>query len=148
MVSDLGREFDRGCSLQFGIHMTACTAAVCSLTAASAFLLQAVLLETTGRTNNTVFDVATRNCRWKRTGLRPRHDKLGLTWKFVQDYFSKSVGAVKKVMLTYGPTGRSRGTATIIFTKPGSAAQAAHELNGVKVDNRAMKVCTPTCPNL
>ena len=29
--------------------MTARTAAVCSLTAASAFLLQAVLLETTGR---------------------------------------------------------------------------------------------------
>jgi THO complex subunit 4 len=43
-------------------------------------------------------------------------------------------------MLTYGPTGRSRGTATIIFVKAGSAAQAAHELNGVKVDNRAMKV--------
>ena len=38
-------------------------------------------------------------------------------------------------MLTYGPTGRSRGTATIIFVKAGSAAQAAHELNGVKVDN-------------
>jgi len=50
------------------------------------------------------------------------------------------VGAVKKVMLTYGPTGRSRGTATIIFAKAGSAAQAAHELNGVKVDNRAMKI--------
>ncbi|KAM0712763.1 hypothetical protein Q7P35_000210 [Cladosporium inversicolor] len=58
----------------------------------------------------------------------------------IKDYFSKSVGAVKKVMLTYGPTGRSRGTATIIFAKPGSAAQAAHELNGVKVDNRAMKI--------
>jgi len=43
-------------------------------------------------------------------------------------------------MLTYGPTGRSRGTATIIFSKAGSAAQAARELNGVKVDNRAMKV--------
>jgi THO complex subunit 4 len=75
--------------------------------------------------------------------LRPFHYKLGLTWKFAQDYFSKSVGAVKKVMLTYGPTGRSRGTATIVFAKPGSAAQAAHELNGVKVDNRAMKVCIP-----
>jgi THO complex subunit 4 len=47
---------------------------------------------------------------------------------------------VKKVMLTYGPSGRSRGTATIVFAKSGSAAQAARELNGVKVDNRAMKV--------
>jgi THO complex subunit 4 len=43
-------------------------------------------------------------------------------------------------MLTYGPNGRSRGTATIVFAKSGSAAQAARELNGVKVDNRAMKV--------
>lgn len=51
-------------------------------------------------------------------------------------------------MLTYGPTGRSRGTATIVFAKPGSAAQAAHELNGVKVDNRAMKVCIPMRLNL
>lgn len=50
-------------------------------------------------------------------------------------------------MLTYGPTGRSRGTATIVFAKPGSAAQAAHELNGVKVDNRAMKVRIPLCLN-
>ena len=79
--------------------------------------------------------------------MRPYHDKFRLTWNFVQDYFSKSVGAVKKVMLTYGPTGRSRGTATIVFAKPGSAAQAAHELNGVKVDNRAMKVRIPLCPN-
>lgn len=78
--------------------------------------------------------------------MRPYHDKFGLTWNFVQDYFSKSVGAVKKVMLTYGPTGRSRGTATIVFAKPGSAAQAAHELNGVKVDNRAMKVCISLRP--
>lgn len=44
-------------------------------------------------------------------------------------------------MLTYGPSGRSRGTATIVFAKPESAAKAARELNGVKVDNRAMKVC-------
>jgi THO complex subunit 4 len=42
-------------------------------------------------------------------------------------------------MLTYGPNGRSRGVATIVFAKPGSAADAAKQLNGVKVDNRAMK---------
>lgn len=59
----------------------------------------------------------------------------------LQDYFSKTIGQVKKAMLTYGPTGRSRGVATIIFSKPGSAAEAASQLNGVKVDNRAMRVC-------
>lgn len=60
---------------------------------------------------------------------------------FAQDYFGKTVGSVKRVMLTYGPSGRSRGIATIIFGKPGSAADAASQLNGVKVDNKAMKVC-------
>jgi len=42
--------------------------------------------------------------------------------------------------LTYGPNGQSRGIATIFFRDPGSAAQAASSLNGVKVDNRPMKV--------
>jgi len=60
-----------------------------------------------------------------------------------QDYFSKTVGSVKRVMLTYGPQGRSRGIATIIFSKPGSAADAAKSLNGVKVDNKSMRVCAP-----
>jgi len=44
------------------------------------------------------------------------------------------------VFLTYGPNGQSRGVATIVFIKPGSAVEAATQLNGVKVDNRAMKV--------
>lgn len=60
-----------------------------------------------------------------------------------QDYFGKTVGSVKRVMLTYGPQGRSRGIATIIFSKPGSAADAAKSLNGVKVDNKSMKVGLP-----
>lgn len=65
-----------------------------------------------------------------------------LTLNVNQDYFSKTIGQVKRVMLTYGPTGKSRGTATIVFHRPESGAQAAKQLNGVKVDNRAMKVRT------
>lgn len=75
-----------------------------------------------------------------RTGFEAAPDKIELTSDLIQDYFSKSVGAVKKLTLTYGPNGRSRGIATIIFSKPTSAAKALQELNGVKVDNRAMKV--------
>ncbi|KAL9084345.1 MAG: hypothetical protein Q9159_005305 [Coniocarpon cinnabarinum] len=45
-----------------------------------------------------------------------------------------------KAMLTYGPDGQSRGVATIIFSNPNSALEAATNLNGVKVDNRAMKI--------
>jgi len=54
-------------------------------------------------------------------------------------------------MLTYGPNGISRGIATIIFSKPGSANDALVQLNGMLVDKRPMKVrpsheelCDPT----
>lgn len=69
MVSDLGSNTTRGCSLRFWMLMTACTAAVCSLTAASAFLLQAVLLETTGRTNNYIFVMWLREASMEASGL-------------------------------------------------------------------------------
>ncbi|KAL9072892.1 MAG: hypothetical protein Q9161_003263 [Pseudevernia consocians] len=46
----------------------------------------------------------------------------------------------KKAMLTYGPNGMSRGIATIIFNKPGSADDALVQLNGMLVDKRPMKV--------
>ncbi|KAL2044200.1 hypothetical protein N7G274_002905 [Stereocaulon virgatum] len=58
----------------------------------------------------------------------------------IKEYFGKSIGPVKKVTLTYGPTGVSRGVATIIFSKPGSAQTAFQQLNGVQVDKRPMKV--------
>ncbi|EON61514.1 hypothetical protein W97_00729 [Coniosporium apollinis CBS 100218] len=56
------------------------------------------------------------------------------------DYFGKTIGPVKKVLLTYGPNGQSRGVATIIFSKSSDAAKAAQQLNGIKVDNRPMKI--------
>ncbi|KAL9125053.1 MAG: hypothetical protein Q9217_005692 [Psora testacea] len=43
-------------------------------------------------------------------------------------------------MLTYGPNGVSRGIATIIFGKPGSANDALVKLNGMLVDKRPMKI--------
>lgn len=44
-------------------------------------------------------------------------------------------------MLTYNQNGTSRGIASIIFGKAGTAAKAAKELNGLLVDGRPMKVC-------
>lgn len=46
-------------------------------------------------------------------------------------------------MLTYGPNGISRGIATIIFSKPGTANDAVVQLNGMLVDKRPMKVPLP-----
>ena len=50
------------------------------------------------------------------------------------------MGHVRKVLLTYGPTGVSRGVATVIFGKSGSANDALVQLNGMLVDKRPMKV--------
>jgi THO complex subunit 4 len=49
---------------------------------------------------------------------------------------------VKKVSLQYNQSGASRGIADIIFGKPGLAAKAAKELNGMLVDKRPMKAST------
>ena len=50
------------------------------------------------------------------------------------------MGHVKRAMLTYGPNGVSRGIATIVFSKAGSANDALVQLNGMLVDKRPMKV--------
>lgn len=42
--------------------------------------------------------------------------------------------------LTYGPNGQSRGICTIIFGKSNAAVEAAKQLDGIKIDNRPMKV--------
>jgi THO complex subunit 4 len=65
----------------------------------------------------------------------------------IQDYFGKTIGHVKKVFLTYGPQGRSRGIAQIIFSGPTSGPEAAKKLDGVKVDNRAMRVSSMLLPS-
>ena len=45
-------------------------------------------------------------------------------------------------MLQFDATGNSRGIATIVFKKGGLANDAQTKLNGVKVDDRPMKVPT------
>ncbi|EPS32668.1 hypothetical protein PDE_07628 [Penicillium oxalicum 114-2] len=58
----------------------------------------------------------------------------------IKEYFAKSAGPVKKVMLTYNQNGTSRGIASIIFSKADTATKAAKELNGLHVDGRPMKI--------
>ncbi|KAL5118291.1 RNA-binding RNA annealing protein [Pleosporales sp. CAS-2024a] len=60
----------------------------------------------------------------------------------LQDYFATAVGVgrPKKVLLQYGPTGRSLGSATIIFNKHEQAVKATSALNGVKIDGRPVRV--------
>lgn len=65
---------------------------------------------------------------------------LDVTENQIKEYFGKSVGPIKKVSLHYNQHGESRGIADIIFVKPESAALAAKEQNGIKIDGRPMKV--------
>ncbi|KAI4277636.1 MAG: hypothetical protein L6R35_006140 [Caloplaca aegaea] len=63
-----------------------------------------------------------------------------VTEKNVKDYFSDTIGPVKRVTISYGPNGVNKGIVTIIFAKPDSAAKALETLNGVQVDKRPMKI--------
>lgn len=60
----------------------------------------------------------------------------------LQDYFVNAVGVgrPKKILLQYGPNGRSLGSATIIFSKHDQASKATAALDGVKIDGRPVRV--------
>ena len=50
------------------------------------------------------------------------------------------VGPIKRVDISYGPGGVSRGIATISFARPEAAGKAVEALNGLLVDGKPMKV--------
>ncbi|RAL67295.1 hypothetical protein DID88_008058 [Monilinia fructigena] len=63
-----------------------------------------------------------------------------VTEQQIKEYFHEAKLHTKTVQLVYGPNGVSRGEANITFHRPGDAAAAVSRLNGVKVDNRALRV--------
>jgi THO complex subunit 4 len=58
----------------------------------------------------------------------------------IKEYFVKTIGPVKRVELSYGPGGNSRGIANIVFVRSESAAKAVKECNGIPVDGKPIKV--------
>ncbi|KAI1825781.1 hypothetical protein F4861DRAFT_537800 [Xylaria intraflava] len=58
----------------------------------------------------------------------------------IKEYFTSSVGPIKRVELSYGPNSVSRGIATVTFQKPDGASKAFSVLNGILVDNRPIKI--------
>ncbi|OTB03398.1 hypothetical protein M426DRAFT_12549 [Hypoxylon sp. CI-4A] len=58
----------------------------------------------------------------------------------IKEYFSSSVGPIKRVELSYGPNSVSRGIATVTFSKPDGASKAFNALNGLLVDKRPIKI--------
>ncbi|KAJ4301895.1 RNA-binding RNA annealing protein [Kalmusia sp. IMI 367209] len=59
-----------------------------------------------------------------------------------QEYFATvvNVGRPRRVLLQYGPNGKSLGSATVIFNRADQAAKASTALQGVKIDNRPIRV--------
>ncbi|KAK4101515.1 hypothetical protein N658DRAFT_471418 [Parathielavia hyrcaniae] len=58
----------------------------------------------------------------------------------IKDYFQQSVGQVKKVELSYGPGGVSRGIAHVTFHHADGASKAFSTLNGLLIDSKPVKV--------
>ncbi|AEO71430.1 uncharacterized protein THITE_2123770 [Thermothielavioides terrestris NRRL 8126] len=58
----------------------------------------------------------------------------------IKDYFQQTVGQVKKVELSYGPGGVSRGIAHVTFHHADGASKAFSTLNGLLIDNKPVKV--------
>ncbi|KAI0392543.1 RNA recognition domain-containing protein [Xylariaceae sp. FL0594] len=58
----------------------------------------------------------------------------------IKEYFTTSVGPIKRVELSYGPNSVSRGIATVTFLKADGASKAFNQLNGILVDGRPMKI--------
>ncbi|GAW15280.1 hypothetical protein EKO27_g9050 [Xylaria grammica] len=58
----------------------------------------------------------------------------------IKEYFTTSVGPIKRVEVSYGPGGVSRGIATVTFHKPDGASKAFNVLNGILVDGRPIKI--------
>ncbi|KPM39340.1 hypothetical protein AK830_g7238 [Neonectria ditissima] len=58
----------------------------------------------------------------------------------IKEYFVQSVGAIKRVELSYGPNSQSRGIANVIFHRADGASRAFQKLNGLLVDGRPIKI--------
>ncbi|KAK4180337.1 hypothetical protein QBC36DRAFT_320374 [Triangularia setosa] len=58
----------------------------------------------------------------------------------IKEYFQQAVGQVKKVEISYGPGGVSRGLAHVTFHHADGASKAFSTLNGLLIDNRPVKV--------
>ncbi|CZT51232.1 related to RNA annealing protein [Rhynchosporium secalis] len=58
----------------------------------------------------------------------------------IKEYFGKTIGSIKKVEISYGPGGQSRGVANIIFHRFDSATKAVSTCNGIPVDGKPIKV--------
>ena len=56
------------------------------------------------------------------------------------------IGPVKRVELSYGPGGGSRGIANIVFVRSESATKAVADCNGIPVDGKPIKVSSLISP--
>ncbi|KAL5378755.1 hypothetical protein PMIN06_011602 [Paraphaeosphaeria minitans] len=60
----------------------------------------------------------------------------------LKEYFNTvvNVGKPRRILLQYGPNGKSLGSATVIFNKSEQAIKATNALQGVKIDGKPIRV--------
>jgi len=63
-----------------------------------------------------------------------------ITEAMIKEYFAKTIGPVKRVELSYGPGGQSRGIATIVFHRSDMATKAVNTCNNIPVDGKPIRV--------
>jgi THO complex subunit 4 len=63
-----------------------------------------------------------------------------VTEDMIKDYFNETVGDVSSVEIHYGPDGRSRGKADVLFSKEESASIAFAKLDKLPIDNRPIQI--------
>ncbi|KAL1839607.1 hypothetical protein VTJ49DRAFT_1310 [Mycothermus thermophilus] len=63
-----------------------------------------------------------------------------VTMQSARDSTVQSIGQVKKVEISYGPGGVSRGIAHVTFQHADGASKAFQTLNGLLIDNKPVKV--------
>ncbi|KAG8905518.1 GTPase-activating protein [Tulasnella sp. 403] len=59
-----------------------------------------------------------------------------VTERDVTDLFSSTVGAVRECQINYDPNGRSKGSASVVFTRPSDATQAFNQYNNRLIDGK------------
>jgi len=65
-----------------------------------------------------------------------------------QELFSTMIGPVRQVNLNFDQSGRSKGTASVVFARKNDAVRSVDKLRNITLDGREMKIEIVVAPNV